>query len=204
MRRRGILLALLIGCGGGSKDPAAPNDYFPLRAGSTWTYRYDYVSQGGEFHGFATLACRGRAGDAWDLTWIEEPSEIPPLPRKEFRVSTTAGRIEVLQSKDLQLVVVPADFRSRRATSSVKVEREESPLIVESAVEGEEIHRVPAGEYPTVQVHATARARKTTMDGRVWYAKGVGPVHMVVDLKTTTPDSIETYRTEVALTAFKP
>ncbi len=190
--RRALFVLGLISCN--SEPPSAPNEWFPLSAGRTWTFRISHVSSGGEYRGTATLTCVRQEGPDWILEWSEAPIDTPAPQKRTFRVRTTASAIFVSQATDFMLMIVPMGPRCTVHTPKL------GAFDLDSTIEAEE----PRSTYSTRRVRCRGGSERRSIDSIVWYGKGVGPVEMTVQLQVTTPsNNIDSFRTEAVLTSVQ-
>jgi hypothetical protein len=77
--------------------------------------------------------------------------------------------------------VVPADFTQGTRTFEIKTEGE--TFEVESTVSGEEEISTKEGTFKAVKVVSVRSAKNSRSTCKAWYAKGVGPVRMEMDLE---------------------
>lgn len=174
----------LLSCG--SSETPGPNEYFPMKEGAAWGFSIGLKSFGqGGYSGKAGLRCKGRQGDAWVLEWTQQIAyeEGEGAPTTEtFLVSTGAQSISVTQSPSYALWIVPADFAKKSRTFSVKIKGDEE-FKVETTVGGEEEISTKEGRFKAVKVTGTRTDKHSKGSYAIWYAKGVGPVRMEMELE---------------------
>jgi hypothetical protein len=183
-----------------ARKPQAPVDYFPLKAGYSWTYR----------------AIKDEGGFAIKVLSEEPQREGPPRYVVELSsgvkvlstFSKSGGWVLLLEERypeheglavkydpPRQYLPDPLvrgakwDWKGRDYTQT---ERRES-----NVVEGLETVTVPAGKFRALKIVSTVATENAAMVKTYWYADGVGLV------KTTTDAGHIKYGQELADYSFK-
>jgi hypothetical protein len=176
-----------------SSDRQVRANYYPLKVGSKWTYRFEAAGQPAE-------TCTVKAAKIEKFDGVElfrmEIEKKGALLGTEHLLSNERGVFryranDIAPSKPICLIKYPVTSGD---TWRDEVEVLGNKMVMSFKVDKEVELQVPAGKFKTVPVFVTCEIAGVTFTTTYWFAADVGVVKQAIDLAgTTTLMELEKY-----------